>query len=1036
MRRKRMRLAVTVGTVAAVTASLAATQAASGAPKAKNPLARFDRVAKQSADSKYIQGLGNRQITVMVQAAGRPITVVQADAGHTLSRSRQHEVRNNLKSTQSSIASAVRSLGGRVGPTYQAAYNGMKVTIAANKVNSLRKIPNVVGVHPLTPKSIDNVHGVPLVGAPQVWGGVAGANGFAGEGIKVAVIDTGIDYTHADFGGPGTVAAYQDALATDTQAADPSMFGPNAPRVKGGFDFVGDDYNADPASPDYQPVPHPDPNPLDCNGHGTHTSGTAAGSGVLADGSTYTGPYQADTVSSHNWNVGPGVAPKADIYSLRVFGCQGSTDVVVDAIEWAVDHHMDVVNMSLGSPFGGPDDPDAVATNNATKAGTIVVTSAGNEGPNPYMTGTPGTASGAISTAAIDPTQSFPGADIALSTGTTVEAIDANGIPVNGLSAPIKVLYTGTPHDAAHISLGCDPAEYTAANVAGDIVVVKRGTCARVARAIFGQQAGAAAVIMVNSDDTFPPFEGPITNNPDTGVPFQETIPFLGVKSSSAAALVAADGTTANLTDTTMPNPSYLATASFSSGGPRSGDSALKPDLSGPGVSIASAGMGTGNGPAVISGTSMASPHVAGSAALVREAHPSWGKVKYWKAALVNTADSSLVADYSTRLNGTGLDQVQHAVATNAVALGVDDTATLSYGYVELNHNYTKAHNVTVYNFGNRPVTFTVGHRLDAGSPHSVTLSQHSITVAAHSKKVVTVTLRVAAATAGDSADFHDVSGLVTLTPQSGANNGVSLSMAYYLVPHALSNVKTSLNAAQLKKKGTATAKLSNSGVISGNADWYAWGTLDPKERALGSNDIQAVGAQSFPSDGVLAFGLSTYKRWSNAASNEFDIDVDVNSDGTPDYDVVEADLGLLTAGEADGTPAVAVFDLRTGDGSIEFLADAPTDSSTMVLPVLIDQLCAAGSPCLSASNPRITYSATGFSQTDGTADDPASEASFNVFNPSVSTGMFDAVAPGQKVQQQVTYNSSESANTPARGFMVITHDNATGREADLISVR
>jgi len=77
----------------------------------------------------------------------------------------------------------------------------------------------------------------------------------------------------------------------------------------------------------HQPVPHPDPNPLDCNGHGSHVAGTAAGTGVLANGATYTGTYDATTVSSNSWTVGPGVAPKADIYSIRVFGCNGSTDV-------------------------------------------------------------------------------------------------------------------------------------------------------------------------------------------------------------------------------------------------------------------------------------------------------------------------------------------------------------------------------------------------------------------------------------------------------------------------------------------------------------------------------------------------------------------------------------------------------------------------------------------------------------------------------------------------------------------------------------
>ena len=134
-----------------------------------------------------------------------------------------------------------------------------------------------------------------------------------------------------------------------------------------------------------------------------------AGFGVLGNGQTYTGPYNATTVSSNNWLVGPGVAPKADIYSVKIFGCNGPTNEVIDAIEWAVDNNMDVINMSLGSPFGSPDSPDAVAAENAAHDGVIVVASSGNEGSNAYMTGDPASGNDVISVAAKDPTSSFAG---------------------------------------------------------------------------------------------------------------------------------------------------------------------------------------------------------------------------------------------------------------------------------------------------------------------------------------------------------------------------------------------------------------------------------------------------------------------------------------------------------------------------------------------------------------------------------------------------------------------------------------------------
>ena len=112
-------------------------------------------------------------------------------------------------------------------------------------------------------------------------------------------------------------------------------------------------------------VPHPDPNPLDCNSHGTHTASTAAGFGELANGSTYHGPYSPSIYTSTDFKIGPGVAPNAQLYIYRVFGCNGSTDVVTEAIDKAVHDGADVISMSLGSDFGTADTPDAVAAENA-----------------------------------------------------------------------------------------------------------------------------------------------------------------------------------------------------------------------------------------------------------------------------------------------------------------------------------------------------------------------------------------------------------------------------------------------------------------------------------------------------------------------------------------------------------------------------------------------------------------------------------------------------------------------------------------------
>ena len=250
----------------------------------------------------------------------------------------------------------------------------------------------------------------------------------------------------------------------------------------------------------------------------------------------------------------------------------------------------------------------------------------------------------------------------------------------------------------------------------------------------------------------------------------------------------------------------------------------------------------------------------------------------------------------------------------------------------------------------------TTASNTDIG--HSVHPQSSQVTVPAHGEVDVDVELSVPAATAGDSSAFTDVSGLITFTPAAGNNNGVSLNVPYYFVPQAISRIETRLDGRALRKAGSAAATVTNrGGAIAGAADWYAWGLADKRDHGLHSNDLRAVGVQTFPLDGVLAFAISTNHRWSNAAANEFDIYVDVDGDGTPDYDVVGVDFGAITAGSFDGRMAVAVFPLHAGGGSIQFLADAPKDSSTLVLPVLFSQLCTTGNPCLSSTaNPRFNY--------------------------------------------------------------------------------
>ena len=991
-------------------------------------------------------GLDTRPVTVVVLLGGDPVAVVREAAGRRLSRDEKDGIRTQREIEQRPVRAQIEAAGGKIVGSFQSAINGIKVQIPFNKVGALRQIAGVTAVKGVNTYTRDNAIGVPRVQAPAVW---AGLPGYRGEGVKIAVIDTGIDYTHANFRGPGTVAAYDTAKLTDTLPADPALFGPAAPRVKGGTDLAGDSYDADSTAPTYQPIPHPDPNPLDCTagvGHGSHVSGTAAGSGVLSNGQTFTGPYDLST-SSQSFRIGPGVAPLADIYSIRVFGCVGSTDLVVEALDWAVDHDMDVVNMSLGSDYGTSDSADALASDNAVKAGIVVVASAGNANDLRYITGAPASSSRTISVAATTTPATIGFGDIALpavatDAARTISAINANGAtyasPLNGIVAVVR--------DATKpggISLGCSVAAFQAnGGVVGKIAVVQRGTCARVAKAIYGQQAGALAVVMVNNTSVLPPYEGTIFQNPDTGDYYDVTIPFFGVKGTVTNA--ASDGSKVVLRDglatsITVGTPQTSGVASFSSGGPRNGDSALKPDVAAPGSPIISTLVGSGNLQESLSGTSMASPHVAGVAALVVQAHPRW-KPAQVKSAIVNSGDPGAIAGYLTHTAGSGFVNAASAAHTDVIAFADKQLTSMSFGLEEFRKDYRSVRTITLRNDGHGAATFNVAALLPQGSPHTVSLDRAKVKVKAHDEAEVRVTLAVPAATAGNSDAFRDVAGLITFTPASGSDNGgIGMRVPYYLVPRVSSNVAAKLDMDVKASNPNGTVKLSNKdSAIAATADFYTWGLdgkgkgSDPKNPVI---NLSAAGVQSFPisaTEQLVVFAVTTEEGWSSPSTREFDFLVDVNGDGVADFAVVGIDIGLITTGAFDGRIAAAVFNLATGAGAIDFLAQASTDGSTMLIPALASRLGLSA-----ATLPRFSYTATGFDLVEtGASDSFARWAKYNAFSSAITDGQFETLAPNGSAVVPFSVNLTELAATPARGLMVVTQDNKNGTdEANLVEI-
>src|SRR5207245_1056530 len=209
----------------------------------------------------------------------------------------------------------------------------------------------------------------------------------------------------------------------------------------------------------------------------------------------------------------------------------------------------------------------------------------------------------------------------------------------------------------------------------------------------------------------------------------------------------------------------------------------------------------------------------------------------------------------------------------------------------------------------------------------------------------------------------------------------------HYLVPRA-----RSLVGAQLLESGQGrTVNVSNrSTAISGTADFYAWG-LRGASRTLATG-LRAVGVQSFndPANGqILVFAVNTFGRVSNQVDSVYDVLVDLNGDGVADYDIEAADLGLLTGGSTRGQMVVAVFNLATGAGTLEFLATAPTDGSTVLMPLV------AADAGITSANPRFSYVAQSLDLFSGAVDAITTPARFNAFDGSVSTGAYVVLPPG-----------------------------------------
>jgi len=853
-----------------------------------------------------------------------------------------------------SARAAVTALGGTVNAEYRYIMNGLRIHIPASQLEALRANPHVADVQLVTRYKRMAVTGGAVSGrggatpsnggaatevqAKNVWAQTVTSKAGTGYGVKVAVIDTGIDYTHDDFVRDGDVTF------------------PTA-KVVAGYDLVGDDYA--PGEGGLAELPQPDSDPMDCSiedggGHGTHVAGTIAGYGIKSNGNTYgiasTERYTS-TLNTSTFILAPGMAPLASLIAIRVFGCDGSTELTADGIEKAVALGAKVINLSLGSPYGIKGGAEQAAINAAEKAGVTVVIAAGNDGDQPFLVASPSTEDGAISVAALDDRASYPGARISYPfNGVTRFVGGGTGSTllntyVYDLSTPVaEIIYSlKQTLDATLYSLGCPAtgdggATYTPDwDVAGEvltnkIVILRRGTCTFKEKVDAMVAKGAAGVIILqsinvidgedntlgNSDDdnsSYPPFQGPA----DPAI----TIPVLMANGSAEAALTtsladdALEGGNATLGNSTagVANPSYHTVADFSSGGPRWGDLALKPELAAPGVDIVSAASGSGGGVAWFSGTSMATPVVAGVAALVKQANPTWTPALI-KSALINTA-KSVGSNVLLRSVGAGRVNALNAVKAK-VTIDAGPNATMSFGmvYGDAAATLTKSQRFIVKNNGTTTASYKFAAAAAAGFtiPSGVTVKIYNgsslvksttiISLGAGKSKTLTVKL-VANTTAQETFATGDALNVIITGTSSGKP---SLRLPVFAMFQHVE--KFTFAASGTASPYDYTYTLSTTPLGSKTVYPYVWLARDGRERIGNGADIKNIGINArniladwaTTGDGKFEMVITSWDLMSNPALNEWDIELDTNDDGVGDQVIVLADTGLVNTGYADGT--------------------------------------------------------------------------------------------------------------------------------------
>ncbi len=639
--------------------------------------------------------------------------------------------------------------GVQVVAEYSVVLNGLAVKLNGNGATMISSVPGVGSIHSDYLYSIDMNRSPALINAPVLWSAEPGGTSNAGAGIKIGIIDTGIDNTHPFLTDPSLTVPAGFPKCDLRDASICSSITSNKVIVAKVFQLEQTDFDAHAAQD-----------------HGSHVSGIAAG----VAGTPCGAGFAASCTLS-------GIAPKAFLGNYNVFPgtvVSAASHTIAKAVEEAVSDGMDVLNLSLGGT-ASPSDVLVQAVNHAVDAGLVVAIAAGNAGPGAGTIESPGIADKVI-TAGASTNPHFLGVPVVEVNppGSTFGAAVGAG-PSFG-SPTVATLLNWDVLDGPGDGRACTPLSGTPA--AGAIVLIKRGVCTFSTKNTNAAAAGAIGVIVTNNVFGDPVAMGAVT-------PF--VIPAVMVSLSNRAPLVTYATSLAPIVSITgSPKTEIFSDgagadilAGFSSRGPplietpgtgaSTTSDKIKPDVTAPGVNVYSSILMTSCASppcyAFFSGTSMATPHVAGSAALLMQLHPTWSPEQI-KSALVNSAhrpvkSSSSGAPLSNPMSrGAGrIDLGAASMVTATISTGNADQPSISFGTLP-SSSITRSVDISLTS-----VSGAVSYTLTVTGPVPPTLSQTTLILGAGAVGTFTATLTLSPSVAvGDY--FGDIvvsGGAVTL---------------------------------------------------------------------------------------------------------------------------------------------------------------------------------------------------------------------------------------------------------------------------------